>query len=206
MQGILGSSLERTQEACRNLNVAHAYKSLDDLLQDKTVDVVHICTPNNFHFAQAKAAMEAGSTLSAKSRSPWIQAESAGLVELAKSTSALALSPTIFATTRSARKPMLWCRVERLASLGWLTAAFCRIGCSFLLTGIGGWSRSSAARLRVVADIGTHWLDLITWITNRKVDRALRRLGNGSARPAKAARTRGDLPETQRHRIRRSKN
>ena len=43
--------------------------------------------------------------------------------------------------------------------------------------------------MRAVADIGTHWLDLLTWITGKKSDRALCRScgpGSGAQTPARA--------------------
>ena len=60
--GILGSSPERTQEAAHGLRIERAYSSLDELVRDPAVSAVHICTPNYVHFAQAKAALEAGKT------------------------------------------------------------------------------------------------------------------------------------------------
>lgn len=40
-------------------NIAIAY-SAEELLSDRSIDVVFVCTPNHLHFEQAKAALEAG--------------------------------------------------------------------------------------------------------------------------------------------------
>jgi predicted dehydrogenase len=60
VRGILGSSPERTEEARRALRVDRGYKSLQELVQDQSVNVVHVCTPNNVHCKQSDAALKAG--------------------------------------------------------------------------------------------------------------------------------------------------
>ena len=42
------------------LGVRRSYDSLDDLLQDSTVDVVHVTSPNDLHVSQAREALAAG--------------------------------------------------------------------------------------------------------------------------------------------------
>jgi len=177
VQGILGSSLERTQKACRNLNVAHAYKSLDDLLEDKTVDVVHICTPNNVHFEQAKAAMEAGKHVVCEKPLSMDTNESSKLVELAQK------HQRIGAVAYNLRYYPLCQEAHALVQSGKIGEPRLVHG-SFLQDWLlfpSDWNwrlePQFSGPLRVVADIGTHWLDLITWITNRKVTELCADLG-----------------------------
>src|SRR4051794_32711820 len=55
--GILGSSPDRGAEKAAEWSVPRAYADFDQLLADPTVDVVHITSPNDLHFPQAKAAL-----------------------------------------------------------------------------------------------------------------------------------------------------
>ena len=50
VQGILGSSGERTKAVAESLGLPRAYGSLEDLAADESVQVVHLCTPNYLHF------------------------------------------------------------------------------------------------------------------------------------------------------------
>ena len=68
IQGVLGSSLARTEEQCRSLGIVRAYESMDELARDGSVDVVHICTPNHVHFQQAESALRAGKHVMCESR------------------------------------------------------------------------------------------------------------------------------------------
>ncbi|HMX29194.1 MAG TPA: Gfo/Idh/MocA family oxidoreductase, partial [Blastocatellia bacterium] len=58
--GIVGSSAAKSERAAAALGLARAYRSLEELLADAEVQVVHITSPNRFHFAQAGAAINAG--------------------------------------------------------------------------------------------------------------------------------------------------
>jgi len=51
--GVVGSSPERA----RAKGIGSAYESLDAMLEDDRVDVVHLTTPNNLHYPQVKQAL-----------------------------------------------------------------------------------------------------------------------------------------------------
>src|SRR5262249_24328156 len=57
VEGVLASSPDRSQYYRDTLRVDRAYNSLDELISDKCMDVVHVCTPNNVHFEESKAAL-----------------------------------------------------------------------------------------------------------------------------------------------------
>ena len=58
--GILGSSPEKSRRAAEGLGIPKAYASYEELLADDEVQSVHIATPNRFHLAQARDALNAG--------------------------------------------------------------------------------------------------------------------------------------------------
>src|SRR5207244_12912720 len=59
VRGVLGSTPERGQARADALGVARAYSSLEALLDDPTVDVVHVTSPNHLHVPQARQILEA---------------------------------------------------------------------------------------------------------------------------------------------------
>ena len=58
--GILGSSPEKSRRAAETLGLAKAYSDYNEVLSDEAIQVVHITTPNRFHFEQASQALQAG--------------------------------------------------------------------------------------------------------------------------------------------------
>ena len=84
--GVLGSSAERGAARADALGVPKAYASLDELLADEAVDVVHVTSPNDLHVSQAAAASRAGKHVVCEKPLAMTAEESAGLVELAART------------------------------------------------------------------------------------------------------------------------
>ena len=59
VRGVLGSTPERGQARADALGVPRAYPSLEALLADDSVDVVHVASPNHLHVPQARAVLAA---------------------------------------------------------------------------------------------------------------------------------------------------
>jgi predicted dehydrogenase len=58
--GIASSSAEKAEKAAADLGFPRSYATLDELLADDAVDVVHVTTPNALHAEQTIAALAAG--------------------------------------------------------------------------------------------------------------------------------------------------
>src|SRR6476620_434442 len=80
VRGVLGSTPERGAARADALGVGHAYASLDEILADPTVDVVHVTSPNHLHVPQASAILAAGRHVVCEKPLAMTAAESAGLV------------------------------------------------------------------------------------------------------------------------------
>jgi predicted dehydrogenase len=168
--GVLGSTPAKGHGFCAQWHVPRAYASLEEVLDDEQVDAVHIGTPNHLHFEQARAAIDAGKHVLCEKPLAMTSAESRQLVDLA------------------ARHPELVCGVnynirfyplclemrQRVAS-GELGRLFHVAGCY-----VQDWLhretdynwrvlQDQGGELRAVADIGTHWLDLVAFVTGQSI-------------------------------------
>jgi predicted dehydrogenase len=169
VQGILGSSPERTAEVSRALLLDRAYKSLEELVRDESVDVVHICTPNHLHFEQASAVLKAGKHVLCEKPVAMNVGESAALVNLARQ------HERVGGVAYNLRYYPL-CQEARSVVQRGLIGEPRLVHGSFLQDWLlypTDWNWRLEPRLggelRAVSDIGTHWLDLVTWMTGRRV-------------------------------------
>jgi predicted dehydrogenase len=169
VRGILGSSPERTQEAVRDLKLEHAYSSLEELCSDSSVSAVHICSPNYVHYGQAKAAMEAGKHVMCEKPLAMDTRQSSSLIDLSRKLK------LVGAVTYNLRYYPL-CQEARAIVQKGLIGEPRLIHGSFLQDWLlyptdWNWRLQPelGGEMRAVADIGTHWLDLLTWITGRKI-------------------------------------
>jgi predicted dehydrogenase len=169
VRGALGSSPETTAAACKSLNLERAYTSLDELAADATVGVVHLCTPNHLHFDQAGRLMRAGKHVLCEKPLTMDSAESELLVALTRETG------KVGGVAYNLRYYPLCQEARALVENGAIGQPKLVHG-SFLQDWLlypSDWNwrldPKLGGQLRAVSDIGTHWLDLVTWITGRKV-------------------------------------
>src|SRR5947209_1997397 len=169
VRGILGSSPERGWQAADELRIERAYASLDELCSDEAVASVHICTPNHAHFHQAKTAMEAGKHIMCEKPLAMDTRQSQSLIELARKLN------LVGAVTYNLRYYPLCQEAHALVQRGLIGEPRLIHG-SFLQDWLlypTDWNWRLQPELggetRAVADIGTHWLDLLTWITGKKI-------------------------------------
>jgi predicted dehydrogenase len=169
VRGVLGSTPERGEERAATLGVERAYPSLETLLDDGTVDVVHVTSPNHLHVPQARQILEAGRHVVCEKPLAMAAADSAGLVELAER------SGLVNAVNFNIRFYPLHQHVRELVASGALGDVRFVTGHYFqdwlLLQTDWNWrlEPDKGGSLRAVGDIGSHWLDLMTFLTGAQV-------------------------------------
>jgi predicted dehydrogenase len=170
--GILGSTLEKSRQAAASLGIDKPYASYEALLADRDVDAVHVTTPNHLHFPMVTAALEAGKHVMCEKPLAMTTNESSALVAAATRARARGLVTAVNYNIRfyplclEARA-----RVQR-GDVGAVHGVVGRYVQDWLLhpTDYNWRVRADVGgRLRAVADIGTHWLDLISTITGLHV-------------------------------------
>ncbi len=171
--GILGSSAEKSRRSAESLGLAKAYSSYEELLADEQVKVVHITTPNRLHYPQARDALRAGKHVLCEKPLAMNSEESQKLVELAQETGLVA------GVNYNIRFYPLNLEARRLVVEGELGDVFSIRG-SYVQDWLFyptdyNWRvlAKEGGPLRAVADIGTHWLDLVQTITGLKVEAVL---------------------------------
>jgi predicted dehydrogenase len=168
--GILGSSLEKSRDAARTLGVRNAYADLEELLADKSVDVVHLASPNRLHFAQAKAVLESGRHCVCEKPLAMNSGESAKLVKIA------AASNKVAAVNYNVRYYPLCLEARQRVRGGELGKVFHVVGGYWqdwlLYETDFNWRvlAQEGGAGRAVGDIGTHWMDLIGSITGLEIE------------------------------------
>ena len=173
--GILDMTPEKSRQAAARLGLARAYDSLEQLLDDREVQAVHITTPNRFHFEMASAALRAGKHVLCEKPLAMDSRESAELVRLAGASGVAAgvnynirYYPLCQEAAQRVRDGVLG---EVFHVRGGYVQDWLFHDTDF------NWRvvAEEGGVLRAVADIGTHWLDLVHAITGLEVPSGLRR-------------------------------
>ena len=168
--GVLGSSPERSRQGAAALGVSRAYASLDELLADDDVQVVHITSPNQAHDEQSRRCLEAGRHVVCEKPLAMTSTQTAELVELA------ARSGKVAAVNYNLRSYPLAIeareRVRRgdLGDVLHITGAYVQ---DWLLYPTDfNWRvlADQAGETRAIGDIGTHWMDLVSFVTGLEIE------------------------------------
>jgi predicted dehydrogenase len=166
--GVLGSSAARGADRARALGVAKAYGSLDELLADPAVQMVHVTSPNVAHYGQVKAILAAGKHVICEKPLAMTSAQSAEMVAMARASgkvAAVCYNTRFYALNQHAHGMM---RAGELGDLRLITGHFHQ---DWLAKDTDWNWRLEAAEggpLRSVSDIGTHWVDLTNFVTGQK--------------------------------------
>ncbi len=170
MIGVVGATQKRGDETAERLNITRAYPTLEALLEDPMISVVHLTTPNYLHYQQCRQALAAGKHVICEKPLALTPGQTAELVRLAGKTS------LVCAVNYNVRYYPLNLETRQRIADGQIGSVYHVTGSYFqdwllydtdfnwrVLAGEGG-------ALRAVADIGTHWLDLITFVTGLEVE------------------------------------
>ena len=166
---MLGSSPERGAQAATRIGVPRAYASLDELLDDPTVEIVHVTSPNHLHFPQVRDILDAGRHVICEKPLAMTAHESAELVSQANSSGRIAavnFNLRFYPLNQHARD------VVHEGAVGDVRLISGRYFQDWLLMDTDwNWRLEPelGGALRAVGDIGSHWLDLTTFITGLHV-------------------------------------
>jgi predicted dehydrogenase len=169
--GGTSSSPSRSADAAARLGLDHGFGSLDELLADEGIDVIHICTPNATHAAIARAALEAGKHVICEKPLATDADDAADLTALAEARGLVAAVPFVYRfhpMAREARALVARGEAGRLVSVhgaylqDWLATPH-----------DDDWRVDSAqgGPSRAFGDIGSHLVDLLEFTSGDRITR-----------------------------------
>ncbi|HEY4753441.1 MAG TPA: Gfo/Idh/MocA family oxidoreductase, partial [Candidatus Limnocylindrales bacterium] len=168
--GLLEASPELGARRAAELGLPRAYASLAEVLADPSVQVVHVTSPNELHHPQVKEILAAGRHVVCEKPLSLTSAESRELVELA------ARSGLVNAVNFNIRWYPLSQHVAGMVASGELGDVRLVTGRYFqdwlLYDTDWNWrlEHDQGGALRAVGDIGSHWLDLTSFVTGLQVE------------------------------------
>jgi len=174
VRGILGSSPSKSQQAAQSLGLEVAYDNYQAILDDAAVHAVHIGTPNKTHFDMAKRALLAGKHVVCEKPLAMTASETQELVAVAQAHPHL-----ISAVNYNIRFYPVLLEARDIVQRGDLGDVYSVRGgyIQDWLFHDTDWNwrlvPEEGGEVRAIGDIGTHWMDLIYFITGLEVEALL---------------------------------
>lgn len=171
--GILGSSPEKSQQAARSLGLDKGYATFEEILADPEVHAVHITTPNRLHHATTRAALLAGKHVLCEKPLSMTSAESADLVQVATEAATRGVAAGVCYNIRYYPANLDARARVRGGAIGDVFAMHGRYIQDWLLYPTDyNWrvQAEEGGQVRAIGDIGTHWMDLVQFITGLEIE------------------------------------
>jgi predicted dehydrogenase len=171
VKGIAGISAEEAQRAAATLGLPHAYRHVDELLADPEVQSVHLASPNRLHHAHALAALGAGKHVICEKPLAMTSAQTTELVkawrERPSQVAAVNYNLRFYPLSIHARS------LVRSGEIGQVLHVHGSYVQDWLLYPTDfNWRvlKTEGGELRAVGDVGTHWLDLVGFVSGLEVE------------------------------------
>ncbi|MCA8989953.1 MAG: Gfo/Idh/MocA family oxidoreductase, partial [Planctomycetaceae bacterium] len=166
---VIGSTPAKSREAAERMQIQSRHETLEDILADDSIDSVHLTTPNRFHYEQATAVLRAGKHVLCEKPLAMNSRQSSELVRLAAESglaAGVAYNIRFYPLCHEAAERI---QQGKLGELLHVTGSYQQ---DWLLYETDyNWRVLSrdGGELRAIADIGTHWLDLIQFISGQRI-------------------------------------
>jgi predicted dehydrogenase len=168
LAGIASRTASRAREAAERLGAGRGYETPAQLIEDPSIDAVHVCTINRLHAELSSAALQAGKHVVAEKPLATSSAESEALAALAEDAAA---GGTLAAVCFNYRHYPLVQQIRGMLAGGEYGAAHFMHG-SYLQDWLlyetdWNWRLEphDNGASRAIADIGSHWIDLVQHVT-----------------------------------------
>lgn len=169
VKGVLSGSSQSTKAGADKLLVEKAYASVEEICQDSDITVVHVTSPNSLHYSQVKLLLAAGKHVICEKPLALTAKEGQELVQLAEKTglvNATCFNTRFYPMVHEAKSFMV---SDQIGEPRYIKGHYHQDWLS--LDTDWNWRLESekAGELRAIADIGSHLIDQIGFVTNLKV-------------------------------------
>ena len=155
--------------AAGKFGVPRVYESAEALIADREVEVVHDCAPNNVHFAINAAAIRAGKDVLSEKPLALDSRESGELLALAGERGTLTAIDFCYRYYPVVQEAAARARRGDLGEVRAFVGHFLQDWLFYETDYSWRLDPAVAGKANVVADLGSHWCDLVQFVTGRKI-------------------------------------
>jgi predicted dehydrogenase len=168
--GVMASSAERSREVAQAWGIEEAYGSIEEVAESKA-EIVHICTPNASHVPYAVALMEAGKHVLCEKPLGVSLEDAQYAAKVAEDTGVVNTIPFAYRFHPMTREMRARVQAEEFGAVNLMHGSYLQ---DWLLNPKAtSWrvDPKAGGPSRAFGDIGSHWCDLVEWVTGDRIAR-----------------------------------
>jgi predicted dehydrogenase len=157
------------RQAAEKFGISRVYAGADELITDREVEVVHDCAPNNAHFDINSKAIRAGKEVLSEKPLALDSRESSELLALAEKHMTLTAINFCYRYYPVIQEAAARARRGDLGDVRAFVGHFLQDWLFYETDYSWRLDPKVAGKANVVADLGSHWCDLVQFITGQKI-------------------------------------
>ncbi|MCJ7487483.1 MAG: Gfo/Idh/MocA family oxidoreductase [Candidatus Aminicenantes bacterium] len=166
---VADTNADLSKAAAEKFGIPRIYGAADELIADPRIEVVHNCAPNNVHFDINARAIRAGKEVLSEKPLALDSRESTELVELAEKHGTLTAINFCYRYYPVVQEAAARARRGDLGDVRAFVGHFLQDWLFFETDYSWRLDPKVAGKANVVADLGSHWCDLVQFITGHKI-------------------------------------
>jgi predicted dehydrogenase len=160
---------ELAARAAASFNIPNSSTDHRTVIQDPEIDVIHNCTPNKVHYGITREALEAGKQVLSEKPLAMTLKEAASLVELAAKKKAITGIDFCYRYYPVVQEMAVRVRRGDAGAIRMVTGSYFQDWLSREIDWTWRLLRSESGDSNITADLGSHWFDLIQFVTGLEV-------------------------------------
>jgi len=170
---IIDVNAQLAEKAAAEFNVPHSGTDFRQVIEDSEIDVIHNCTPNKYHFEITKAALEAGKQVLSEKPLAMTLEQAEQLVELAEKKRAVTGIDFCYRYYPVVQEMAARVRRGDAGAIRMVSGSYLQDWLSREIDWTWRLLRSESGESNITADLGSHWFDLIQFVTGLKVEQVI---------------------------------
>lgn len=167
--GVVAGSAESSRRAAPRLGAEAAFESVERLVADDAIDVVHVCSPNGRHAEHARLALAAGKHVVCEKPVATSLADALELDRVASAAGLVGAVPFAYRYHPMVRELRSRVAAGEAGALISVRGAYLQ-DWRLVYRGDGWWTdRVASGPSRAFADIGSHVADLTEFVTGERI-------------------------------------
>lgn len=164
---------ELARKAAAAYNVPNSGMDHREVINDPEIDVIHNCTPNKYHYQITKEALEGGKQVLSEKPLAMDLKEAEELVELAEKKRAITGIDFCYRYYPVVQEMAVRVRRGDAGAVRMVSGSYFQDWLSREIDWTWRLLRSESGESNITADLGSHWFDLIQFVTGLKVEEVI---------------------------------
>jgi len=166
---VIDTNGELAKKAAAAYNVPNSGTDHREVINDPEIDVIHNCTPNKYHYQITKEALEGGKQVLSEKPLAMDLKEAEDLVELAEKKRAITGIDFCYRYYPVVQEMAVRVRRGDAGAVRMVSGSYFQDWLSREIDWTWRLLRSESGDSNITADLGSHWFDLIQFVTGLKV-------------------------------------